>query len=85
VRARFNGKVLVTGVRHAYDTVEGWKTHLQFGGIQPAEQRVAEQPPRPAGGLVPPVAGLQIGVVTSNEDPAGEDRVRVRYLSLRRR
>jgi len=76
--ARFNGKVLVTGVRHAYDTVEGWKTHLRFGGIQPAEQRVAEQPPRPAGGLVPPVAGLQIGVVTSNEDPAGEDRVRVR-------
>ncbi len=76
--ARFNGQVLVTGVRHAYDTVEGWKTHLQFGGLQSAESRAAEQPPRPAAGLVAPVAGLQIGVVTSNEDPAGEDRVRVR-------
>jgi Rhs element Vgr protein len=75
---RFNGKVLVTGVRHAYDTVEGWKTHLQFGGVERAEQRVVELPPRPAAGLVAPVAGLQVGVVTSNEDPAGEDRVRVR-------
>ena len=76
--ARFNGSVLVTGVRHAYDTVEGWKTHLQFGGLEAPELRAAELPPRPAGGLVPPVAGLQIGVVTANEDPAGEDRVRVR-------
>lgn len=76
--ARFNGKVLVTGVRHAFDTVEGWKTHLQFGGIEAAEVRTAEQPPRPAGGLFNAVAGLQIGIVTSNEDPAGEDRVRVR-------
>jgi Rhs element Vgr protein len=76
--ARFNGKVLVTGVRHAFDTVEGWKTHLQFGGIEAAELRTAEQPPRPAGGLFNAVAGLQIGIVTSNEDPAGEDRVRIK-------
>ena len=32
----------------------------------------------PAGALLARVAGLQIGVVVSNEDPDGEDRVRIR-------
>ena len=29
---RFNGQVLVTGVRHEMDSSQGWRTHLQFGG-----------------------------------------------------
>lgn len=76
VGARFNGKVFVTGVRHDYDLVQGWKTHVQFGGLDklPVEDMSAP----PAGGLLARVAGLQIGVVVSNEDPDGEDRVRVR-------
>ena len=75
---RFNGDVLVTGVRHEMDTVQGWRTHLQFGGIDADDalrQRLAA--PR-AAQLLAPVSGLQIGVVTDNEDPAGEFRVRVR-------
>lgn len=81
--ARFDGRVLVTGVRHSFDTVEGWKTHLQFGGIEAAEQRAAESaPPRPMRGLLPAAEGLQIGIVTGNEDPAGEDRVRVRLPAV---
>jgi uncharacterized protein involved in type VI secretion and phage assembly len=75
---RFSGDVLVTGVRQAFDTQQGWKTHLQFGGIAPdAELRGRLQTSRVTE-LLAPVAGLQAGVVTDNEDPAGEFRVRVR-------
>ncbi|MFZ2266867.1 MAG: type VI secretion system tip protein VgrG [Azonexus sp.] len=73
---RFNGTVLVTGVRHEYSLVQGWKTHVQFGGVAPAAPRPA------ADALLPGVSGLQIGVVTSNEDPDGEQRVRVRLPLL---
>lgn len=77
---RFNGKVLVTGVRHEFSLVQGWKTHVQFGGVDLAAPRPSAAPP--AGGLLPAVSGLQIGVVTSNEDPDGEYRVRVRLPLL---
>lgn len=78
VGERFNGTVYVTGVRHSFDLVQGWKTHVQFGR---ADQWLAEEAavtaPK-AGALLPGVNGLQIGVVVSNEDPDGEHRVRVR-------
>ncbi|NQD38313.1 type VI secretion system tip protein VgrG [Permianibacter sp. IMCC34836] len=78
VGERFNGNVFVTGVRHEFDLVQGWKTHLQFGSQQHwfAEQHNVSAPQ--AGALLPSVSGLQIGVVISNEDPEGEHRVRVR-------
>jgi Rhs element Vgr protein len=75
---RYNGNVFVTGVRHDFDLVQGWKTHIQFGSI---EGRLADDngvsAPK-ASALLPGVNGLQIGVVVSNEDPDGEHRVRVR-------
>jgi Rhs element Vgr protein len=75
---RFNGDVVVTGVRHDFDLVQGWKTHVQFGGTAPwfADERRVSAPA--AGALLPAVGGLQIGVVVGNEDPGGEHRVRVR-------
>lgn len=76
VGARFNGDVLVSGVRHDYDLVQGWKTHIQFGGVAAAPAGDIAMPA--AGGLLAQVSGLQVGVVTSNEDPDGEHRVRVR-------
>lgn len=78
VGERYNGDALVSGVRHDFDLVQGWKTHLQFGGLDSwlgQEQQVAA--PK-AAALVPGINGLQLGVVTSNEDPDGEHRVRVR-------
>ena len=78
VGARFNGDVYVTGVRHDFDLVQGWKTHVQFGGLE-REPRDANSASAPsAGGLLPRVSGLQIGIVVSNEDPDGETRVQIR-------
>lgn len=75
---RFEGKLYVTGVRHEIE--EGsWQTVFQFG-INPEwfAETYRIQPPL-AGGLLPAVQGLQIGVVTQlQDDPDGEDRIKVR-------
>jgi Rhs element Vgr protein len=75
---RYNGNVFVTGVRHDFDLVQGWKTHIQFGNVEKwlAEESMVSAPK--AAALLPGVNGLQIGVVVSNEDPDGEHRVRVK-------
>ncbi len=78
VGERYNGDVFVTGVRHEIDPTNGWKTHIQFGNVDHwlAEEAAVSAPK--ASALVPGIGGLQIGVVVANEDPDGEDRVRVR-------
>jgi Rhs element Vgr protein len=75
---RYNGDVFVSGVRHDFDLVYLWKTHIQFGSIDkaPGDDRGVSAPK--ASALLAGVNGLQIGVVVSNEDPDGEHRVRVR-------
>ncbi len=74
---RFNGKTIVTGVRHRVDH-QGWQTDVQFG-LSPeplAEQRDIVDVP--AAGLLPAVNGLQIGLVDQfEEDPNKEYRVKV--------
>jgi Rhs element Vgr protein len=75
---RFSGDVFVTGVRHEYDLVQGWKTHVQFGGVERWATDSESVTAVEAGALLPAVRGLQIGKVVTNEDPDGEHRVRVR-------
>ena len=79
VGERFNGKVFVTGVRYQLDSVFGWRTFIQFG-LNPEwfkETFAVEQPL--AGGLLPGVEGLQVGIVTQlQDDPNGEHRIKVR-------
>jgi Rhs element Vgr protein len=75
---RYNGNAYVSGVRHDFDLVQGWKTHLQFGGLEAWLGREQTVSAPKAGALVPGINGLQLGVVTGNEDPDGEHRVRVR-------
>lgn len=75
---RFEGKLYVTGVRH--EIQEGsWQTVFQFG-ISPewfAETYTIQQPL--AGAVIPPINGLQIGIVTQlQDDPDGENRILVR-------
>jgi Rhs element Vgr protein len=75
---RFNGRAFVTGVRHELGSGT-WTTDAQFG--LPADFFI-ERPDvqsRPAGGLLPAVNGLQLGVVTRlQDDPGGEHRIQVR-------
>lgn len=75
---RFEGKMYVSGVRHA---VAGgnWETDVQLGLNPEPFAEAYNLRPIPAAGLIPGMAGLQIGVVTVLEnDPEGEDRIKVR-------
>lgn len=75
---RFEGKLYVSGVRHAVSN-GNWETDVQFGLSPEPFAETHHLRPLPASGLVPAVSGLQVGVVTLLEDdPAGEDRIKVR-------
>jgi len=75
---RFSGNAFMSAVEH--ELVDGqWFSRVNFG-LDPTwhvHQKGLEAAPN--GGLVPGVAGLQIGVVVKLEgDPAGEHRIQVR-------
>lgn len=78
VGERFQGKLYVTGVRQNVEK-GNWETVIQFG-VDPAWFAETFEVRRPAAGaLLPPIRGLQIGVVTKLEgDPEGEERIQVR-------
>ena len=76
---RFNGKAFVSGVRQDYDAVNGWATQAQFGHSPEWFVEENEVTDQKAGGLLPGVIGLHTGIVTDNEDPEGEMRVRVKF------
>lgn len=79
---RMNGKTLVWGVKHEIDQGT-WSVDAQLGYDEKyfhEKFRVAESQ---AGGLLPPVHGLEIGVVTAIEgDPDGEHRIRVKIPTI---
>jgi Rhs element Vgr protein len=82
---RFSGLAYVTGVSHRIEQ-GAWVTDAQLGldpralaASLPGGPGSAEVSPPPAGGLVPGLRGLQLGVVTALAgDPAGEERILVR-------
>jgi Rhs element Vgr protein len=75
---RFEGKLYVSGVRHAVSS-GNWETDVQFGIDPKLFARTFDVSALPASGLLPAVSGLQIGIVTALEgDPEGEDRIKVR-------
>ena len=76
IGSRFNGTTLVTGVRHRVD-INGWQTDIQFGLSAEAFAAKTDVMDRPAAGQLPGVNGLQIGIVTSNDDPDKKSRIRV--------
>lgn len=78
---RFNGNVLVTGVRHEIGN-GNWTTDVQFGASPEPFAKENNIEPLPAAGLTPGIRGLQIGVVTDLEDPAGEFRVKVKIPAV---
>lgn len=75
---RFEGKMYVSGVRHTVAN-GNWGTDVQFGLNPELFAETYNLRPLPAEGLLPAVSGLQIGIVTVLEnDPDGEDRIKVR-------
>ena len=76
---RFNGNLFVSGVSHQINK-SNFVTNVEFG-ISPewfSEKQKDIQAPM-AGGIIPPIQGLQIGKVTQiHEDPDGEHRVKIR-------
>ncbi len=79
---RFNGAAFVTSVRHVIGG-GNWETDIQFGLSEELFARAGERTAPAAGGLLPAVSGLQIGIATQiGEDPDGEDRVLVRMPAV---
>jgi Rhs element Vgr protein len=75
---RFNGNVLVTGVRQQYHQ-SVWETEVTFGLPEEWFYQREDVIEKPAAGLVPGVNGLQIGIVAQlEEDPDRQDRIKVR-------
>lgn len=81
---KFNGKNLITGVRHQ---IGGglWRSELQFGlADEPFVRTFPNSESLPASGLLSAIQGLHIGIVDKFEkDPDGQFRVRVRIPSLK--
>ncbi len=74
VGARFNGNVLLSGVRHTLRD-GGWITDVDFGLPAGWHSQQRQSSFSPAAGHLPPIRGLQSGVVKQiHEDPAGAFR-----------
>ncbi|HEY4150644.1 MAG TPA: type VI secretion system tip protein VgrG [Chitinophagaceae bacterium] len=79
---RFNGNVFVTGVLHHY---EGWwHTDIQFGWREEWFYKKEDVIDKPAGGLLPGINGLQIGIVkdVNDTDNGGQYRVKVHVPTI---
>jgi phage protein D len=72
---RFSGTYLVTSCRHTYATHDGYQTHFSITGQEPSSllKTLAASTPTAA------TRGLVIGIVTDNQDPDKQGRVKVKY------
>ena len=75
---RFAGKQYVAGVRHTFSN-GNWETDVAFGLAPETYAATYPVTAQLAGGLLSAANGLQIGIVTAlQDDPDGEDRIKVR-------
>ena len=78
----FDGSSRITGLRHRVSD-GGWVTDIRFGLAADWFSSRPDVAAKPAAGLLPPVGGLQIGVVDKfEEDPEKQFRVKVKIPSL---
>lgn len=75
---RFSGKAIVAAVH--YDCTDGlWTTEVNFGMEQEwFAETLQVKNPLTQKGLIPSLQGLQVAIVTSLEDPDGDNRVQVK-------
>lgn len=78
--SRFNGKCYVSGIYHEMSTEKKWYTYLDIGLSQKwLYEQFDDVLDTPASGLVAPIRGLHQGIVTTiQDDPDGENRVKVK-------
>ena len=75
VGTRFGGAYFVTSATHEYRPTQGYSITFSVSGQHPATLLSLLTPePQPV-----PTSGLVIGVVTDNQDPEGQGRVKVKY------
>jgi phage protein D/phage baseplate assembly protein gpV len=75
---RFSGTYLVTSAVHLFSAKEGYTTQFNVSGHHPATLLSVLSPARDD----PPVTGMMIGLVTDNQDPGGQGRVKVKFPAL---
>ncbi len=77
IGGHFNGSYLVTSTTHHYSSAEGLTTQFSISGKKPPTLASAMgggiQDRKPLGG------NIVIGIVTNNQDPDGQARVRVKF------
>lgn len=80
--SRFNGLAYVSGIRHRFRGGD-WRTEVLIGSDPRRHADKFEVAAPAAGGALPPVPGLQIGVVAALEaDPLGEDRIQIQIATI---
>lgn len=80
---QFNGKVLVSGVLHELSAGR-WYTSYQIGtNPKTFAEQFTDITAEPAAGLLPSVHGLQIGIVSTLEDPNGGEKILIQLPNLR--
>jgi phage protein D len=72
---RFSGTYLVTSAQHTYNGHDGYTTRFSISGQNPVTILSLLEPDPTRG----PMAGLAIGIVTDNQDPDNQGRVKVKY------
>ncbi len=75
---RFNGKAIVAGLHHEINE-KNWETDISLGlSAECFANNTKNIVEAGASGLLPALSGLQLGLVTSLEDPDGENRIKLR-------
>lgn len=72
---RFSGTYFITGATHTYSADHGYSTRFSISGLHPVTLLNLLAPQRE----VPVPAGLVVGIVTDNQDPQGQGRVKVKF------
>ncbi|HEX5440606.1 MAG TPA: VgrG-related protein [Ktedonobacterales bacterium] len=83
---RFSGTYFITSATHIYSAQSGYVTQFSVSGLHPATLLSVLQPQH-VGGVGAAAApqhtlGLVIGIVTDNNDPLNQGRVKVKYPAL---
>jgi uncharacterized protein involved in type VI secretion and phage assembly len=84
---RFGGTYFITSTTHVYAAQSGYTTRFSISGLHPSTLLSVLQP-QTVGAVAAGSShaqntmGLVIGIVTDNNDPNGQGRVKVRYPAL---